>query len=135
MHIDTYWLCACLQKLDISGCYLQSLPDELSSLQNLKELDLCGNHLVEPHVSVLRRLTALVKINLSNQDASATFRVPSSLLPILHPGLIYLDMRQQPFDYSTGQPRRIPWDELSLSHLRCALAEVADRRPVRRLLF
>jgi Leucine-rich repeat (LRR) protein len=126
------------QALDISFNNLHSLPDEMSGLQNLKELNLSWNNLPAPPV-VLGRLTALTKIDMANQrwslDQSDTFKVPSPLLPILHPGLVHLDLQQQAYDYAIRGPRLRPWDELSLSHLEQALAEVVDRRPVPTLLF
>ncbi len=127
------------QKLDISSNFLHSLLDEMSGLQKLKKLRLKVNNFAAPPVSVLSRLTALTKIDMGiqmwAQDPSATFRIPSSLLPILHPGLVHMDLRQQNYEYSTGHARRIPWDDLSLSHLGRVRAHVADRRPVPTLLF
>ncbi len=131
------------QSLDISRNRLHSLPGELSGLQNLKELDLTANILPSPPVSVLSRVTALNRINLSDQfkwtrDESAAFRVPSSLLPIFNPALVQLDLRQERSTRS-GEGAlptvRRPWDVLSLAHLGRALADVADRKPVPRLLF
>jgi hypothetical protein len=87
-------------------------------------------------------MTTLNDINLCgqsrySQDDSAAFRVRSSLLPILHPGLVELDLRQQRYVPHGNQlalrPR--PWDVVSLCHLGRALADVAKRKPVPALLF
>jgi hypothetical protein len=53
------------QKLQVRSNRLRSLPDELASLQTLKELDLRHNYFPETPVSVLSRMTALIKINVS----------------------------------------------------------------------
>jgi Leucine-rich repeat (LRR) protein len=87
------------QKLDLSRNKLSSLPVELSSLVNLSELLLTGNQLPEPPVAILRHLTALKTIELHhNRSWAGTedefLRTPSSLLPILHPGLVKLDLQQ-----------------------------------------
>jgi hypothetical protein len=52
------------------------------------------------------------------------FEIPTPLLPIVHPGLVKLDLRQ-----------RKPWDSVSLFHLGDALAAVADRSPPLTLLL
>ncbi len=130
------------QKLEIFSNRLRSLPDELSGLQNLKELNLSRNLFREPPISALSGVTALIKINLSSQsssthawDETAMFRVPSSLLPILHPGLVRLDMWQEKLSSSLQQPRRKPWDRVSAAHLQQAQAAVGHRRPIPTLLF
>jgi hypothetical protein len=87
-----------------------------------------ANLFVEPPVSVLSHLTALNNIDLSvlfNFHGNPTFRIPSPLLPILHPGLVKLDLRH------IG----LKWDAISLCHVGRALVEVADRKPVPSLLF
>ncbi len=112
---------------------MSSLPAELSSLGNLKELLLNGNDFTTAPLSVLSGLTALTAIDLSQQHAPTyywdggqvhTFEVTSPLLPILHPGLVKLDLRQ-----------RRPWDSGSLFHLGRALDAVADRNPPLTLLI
>jgi hypothetical protein len=117
-----------LKKLGLSDNYLRSLPDELSSLSKLEGLDLSGNFLPGVPISVLSSLTALTSICIASQDTweegSPLFRVPSPLLPILHPGLELLALFQAH-----------PWDQMSLFHLGRALAEVADRRPQPELKF
>jgi hypothetical protein len=128
------------QRLDISSNRLHSLPDELASLRNLHELNLFCNIFREAPISVLSRMTALNDINLCgqstySQDDSAVFRVRSSLLPILHPGLLELDLRQQRYVPHSDELRRRRWDVVSLCHLGRALADVADRKPVPALLF
>jgi Leucine-rich repeat (LRR) protein len=124
------------QILEVRCNRLRSLPDELSGLQNLKELNLSHNYFRETPVSVLSRMTALVTMDLSiqypwTQDDVSVLRVPSSLLPILHPGLVRLDLRQE----KVFSSERRPWDVLSLAHLERAVAEVADRRPIPTLIF
>ncbi len=119
------WFVAGVQKLDLSDNILGSLPDELSRLGNLKELLLRWNKLQAVPVSVLSALTALKNIDLSQQHMARLdveiCRVASPLLPILHPGLLMLDLRQ---------PQRKPWDSGSLFHLECAMAAVADSNPL-----
>jgi hypothetical protein len=117
--------------------HLRGLPDELCGLRNLNELNLSHNLFRETPVSVFSRMTALTYLSLSVQaysaaDESAVFRVPSSLLPILHPGLVEVYLRQHMY---IDMPRGKGWDMLSLFHLGRALADVADRRPVPRLLL
>ncbi len=145
--------CACLvsQKLDVSVSCLRSLPDELSSLENLQELQIGLHWLSEPHISILRHLTALTYINMGadvteqqwNSEAPV-FSVPSSLLPILHPGLVVLDLRPYRYvfhDFCIGKHcdiQRIDWyewDSLSLVHLKHAGTVLASRQPVPTLLY
>ncbi len=109
---------------------LSSLPEALSTLVNLKKLLMKGNAFLEPPISVLSHLTALNTVDMSVADIrggmqSAAFRIPSPLLPVLHPGLLKLDLRH------VG----LKWDPISLCHLGRALVEVADRKPVPSLLF
>ncbi len=125
----------CFQKLDVSRNKLRSLPTELSSLRNLKELLLTRNDFPEPPVSVLRGMTAITKIDLTYQcrwlDVDVPgFKVPSPLLPILHPGLVKLDLRQSPGSWDPFE-----WDPISVFHLGRALVEVSDRRPIPTLLL
>jgi hypothetical protein len=123
------------QKLDVGGSNLRSLPGELSSLGNLKELVLQCNDFPEPPLDVLRGLTAITKLDtgyqrsLGREDAPA-FKVSSPLLPILHPGLAWLDLVQ-----SRGFGIPWEWDPTSLFHLGRAMVEMSDRRPVPNLLF
>jgi hypothetical protein len=117
----------------VIGNNLCSLPDELSSLRNLKKLVLRANNFAEPPVHVLSGLTAITSIDLQYQGRpgnppAPTFKIPSPLLPILHPGLVKLVVRQETFDHSIMASLPIPWDDLSLSHLGRALAHVADRK-------
>ncbi len=111
---------------------MTSIPHELSSLGNLKELLLNENRLPEPPLSVLRAMTSLKTIDLSYQGRGEdpVFTIPSPLLPILHPGLVELDLRQS---HKSGAP--IEWDTVSLFHLGRAMVEVADRTPIPALLF
>jgi hypothetical protein len=117
------------QRLDVSGKTMKSLPDELSGLKGLKELLLNGNAFTTVLVSVLSGLTALMTIDLSQQHARQPmflwecgpyqpFEVTCPLLPMLHPGLVKLDLRQ-----------RMPWDSVSMFHLGDAMAALADRNP------
>jgi hypothetical protein len=107
---------------------LHGLPDQLSSLGNLKELLLNGNDLTTVPVSILKGLTALKTLDMSyqfNPNAEASsFEVSSPLLPILHPGLVKVDLRQ-----------RVKWGPISLFHLGCALGVVANRRPIPTVLL
>jgi Leucine-rich repeat (LRR) protein len=124
--------------LNLSGNELRSLPNELSGLRNLRELDLSVNFLTAPPVSVLSKMTALSNVTLIDQsgrtdDEDARFRVTSSLLPIFNSRLVTLDLRQQ--GYTIGGSRQKPWDGLSLFHLGRALADLGDRQPVPTLLF
>jgi Leucine-rich repeat (LRR) protein len=126
--------------LEISGNRLRSLPDELSCLQNLKELQLSDNLLPGPPVSVFSKMTALSNINMSGQsrwtdDENLTFKISSSLLPMFDSGLLTLDVRQERYVRSIGESCPRPWDGLSLFHLGRALADLADRKPVATLLF
>ncbi len=123
------------QKLDARSNRLQGLPTELSGLVNLEELLLSSNHFSEPPVSVLRHLTALEIIDLHGNlrqegTEEEVLRVPSSLLPILHPGLVKLDLRQ-------WRPICVPMtlDAISMFHLEWAVAEVACRIPVPKVVF
>ncbi len=109
----------------------------MSNLVNLQELLLHDNYLDKAPVSVLRQLTALRTIDLSvnchyhNFEEDLVFQVPSSLLPILHPGLVMLDLRQKL--RNLAHPHR--WDPLSLFHLGRAVSEVSDRIPVPEVRF
>jgi hypothetical protein len=118
-----------VQMLDVCHNRLASLPDELSSLRDLEELLLRGNHFPEVPVSVLNGMTALKTIDLAWQSGGegkgCSLKVPS-LLPILRPGLIMLDLQQGSFH---------PWDQISMFHLGRAMAEVADMKPTPVLLF
>jgi hypothetical protein len=116
--------------LDIRRNHLRSLPDEISSLVSLKELKFGSNHISEPPISILRHLTALTIIDMDCQyptPGEAVFSVPSSLLPILHLGLVQLHLRP-----GTAWFR---WDSGSLVHLEHAARVLAERGPVPRLLF
>jgi Leucine-rich repeat (LRR) protein len=127
-------VCIVFQKLDVSGNRMTSISSDLSVLKNLKELNLNDNHMSEIPVDVLKCLTAPTFIDLSIQfgpvhkplapgEELPVLKIPSSLLPILHPGLLKLDLQQ-----------RLSWDPLSQAHLGCALAAVADRVPPLTLL-
>ncbi len=123
--------------LDVSINDLRRLPDDMSSLTNLKELQILLNNLPEPPVSVLRHMTALETIDLrdncgSTSEGDPKFRVPSTLLPILHPGLVSLHLGQH---VHRGQSIPFKWDPMSLVHLGCALAELAKRQPVPMLCY
>ncbi len=112
---------------------LKELP--LSSLVTLKELRVERNWLSKPPISILRHLTALATIDMgprfSSDMSTAGFSVPSSLLPILHPGLTFLDLRP-----STGVGSgRFEWDDLSLRHIGHAARVLTERGPLPRLLF
>jgi hypothetical protein len=129
--ILTSYVLVC-QKLELTGNSLASLPAELSRLTYLKELLLNINEFTTVPVSVLSGLTGLKTIDLSQQVApqyhyppvDSVFLIPTPLLPMLHPGLVKLDLRQ-----------RKPWDSVSLFHLGDALAAVADRSPPLTLLL
>jgi hypothetical protein len=138
------------QKLDVSWNGLPSLPHELSRLGNLKELVAHNNCLPTVPVSVLMGMTALTDVDLHHNCWRGSveepmFKIPSPLLPILHPGLLKLDLRAYAYkeDFTvapTGQVtvhHRVPfeWDSVSLFHLARATVEVADRRPRPTLLF
>ncbi len=123
------------QKLDAACNKIRSLPDELSSLVNLRELLMYSNQLSEPPVTILSHLTALEIIDLHGnfrQEGTEVevLRIPSPLLPILHPGLVKLDLRQ-------WRPRCVPVipDDISMYHLLCVHAEVARRTPVPQVAF
>ncbi len=123
------------QMLDVGRNKLRSLPDEMSSLTNLKELQMSDNKLPEPPVSVLRHMTALHTIGLHDNgggtgEGGPRFRIPSPLLPILHPGLVLLALGQR-----HGKSGPFKWDPMSLVHLGAAMAELAKRRPVPKLCF
>jgi hypothetical protein len=112
------------QTLDVCGNRLSSLPEELTSLGKLRVLVASNNNLPTAPCSILSKLSALVSIRLRYQlsdrvEGSPAFTVSSSLLPILHPGLVVLDLVQHS-----------PWDALSLCHLGRAMVEVANRRPI-----
>jgi hypothetical protein len=79
-------------------------------------------------------MTALDTIDLSYQQEilESPFEVPSTLLPILHKGLVLLDLRQdldEPAFVSTK------WDPISLFHLGQAVIDVSTRVPVPTLVF
>jgi Leucine-rich repeat (LRR) protein len=129
------------QKLILAHNSLQSLPDELSSMQKLAELNLRGNNITETPVSVLEHLTALKIIDLRNKHGvgseepgvftmSSLLPILSSLLPILHPQLELLDLRQ---NYSRDID--FNWDQISLYHQERALAETAKMAPIPMLNF
>jgi hypothetical protein len=120
------------QWLDLSHNNLASLPAQLSTLGNLKGLLLQCNDLEVVPVSVLSGLTALTKVDLSQQHAPSefderngeTFQVSAPLLPILHPRLVKLCLRQ-----------RKPWDSVSLFHLGRAMTAVEKRNPYLTMLW
>ncbi len=129
------------QRLDLNDNGLHDLPIELSSLGNLRELLMHKNYFTEAPISVLRHLTALNTIDMSASVNAFTgrvgFQVPSSLLPILHPGLVTLDLRynriwQVPFDQN---PIPHKWDPTSWFHLGRAVVEVSSRVPRPAVLF
>jgi hypothetical protein len=114
------------QKLDASDNELVALPNELSSLGKLKEVLLGCNNIEEVPVALLSALTALNTIDLSYQCSigqSTRVEFPGSLLPILHPGLKLLDLRQ-----IAG------WGPNSLFHLGEAWAALSHRHPTPTLL-
>jgi hypothetical protein len=101
---------------------MTGLPLELARLPNLRDLDLSQNLLPYPPVSVLSGLTSLTRVSMylqQNRFNVPGLQVPSSLLPMLHPGLMYLSLQQQ----------METWDVMSMSHLGGAVAELAHRRP------
>ncbi len=134
------FVCLVSQKLDLSRNKMGDIPFELSGLKNLKELHLNDNLISEILVDVLKYLTALTFIDLSMQfgpddrwpilrgpgGQMLSMKIPSSLLPILHPGLLKLDLQQR---------QCLVWDAASQAHLDCALAAVTDRDPPLSLLF
>ncbi len=114
---------------------LGSLPDELTRLKNLRELLMVGNNFTEPPLSVLSRMTGLNTINLARncclwRVGDAVFKVPVPLTPILHPGLILLDLLH---DSGFGDP--FIWDPISLLHIKSARLELSERNPPSTLLF
>jgi hypothetical protein len=128
--------------LDISQNRLVGLPDELSRLGNLKELHANENFLPTVPISALRGMTALTTIYLNfncwcEDGAKQPFKITSPLMPILHPGLVLLDIRQ-PIDTAPQEEvaeERFKWDPVSLFHLARAVIAVADRRPRPVVLF
>jgi hypothetical protein len=109
-----------LEKLDVRSNYLRSLSDKLSALGHLQKLDVGSNYLEDVPMAVLSGMTALSHLSLCSEgDVGRPFKVSSSLLPILHPGLRMLDMMQF----------AVPWDKASFPHLREARAELAWRMP------
>ncbi len=116
------------QKLDLDCNMLTSLPYELTRLAKLKELLLSHNFFCEFPISVLSGLTTLTQIDMSTQvpDGKPRFNIKAPLLPVLHPGLVELDL---------DQLQRHEWDPVSFFHLGRAVAEVADRRPVPTIKF
>jgi hypothetical protein len=117
-----------VQRLYAVDNRLRSLPDELSSLGNLEELFLTANCFCTVPISILAGMTALKVIRLDwqlkSEGRSNTFRVPSSLLPILHPNIVHVALNQP-----------APWDPVSLFHLGRAALEVEERKPVPRLTY
>jgi hypothetical protein len=114
--------CTVPQKLDVRANRLSSLPEELTCLGKLRELLAGNNNLPTVPFSILRKLSALTTISLCFQmsnraEGSPGFRVSSPLLPILHPGLVMLDLTHH------------AWDALSQCHLGHAIVEVANRTP------
>jgi hypothetical protein len=82
---------------------MTSLPSGLSGLKNLKELHMNENHMSEIPVDVLKFLMAPSFIDLSIQfgpldeplgqgEELPVMKIPSSLLPILHLGLLKLNL-------------------------------------------
>lgn len=124
---DRHLILIVCQMLNVAHANLRDFPEQLSSLQNLRYLEATCNKFPTVPVSILSSLTALTKISLSIQhpEGHGTFKVSSSLLPMLHLGLVELNLIQ----------RNVQWDPLSLFHLGCAVAEVAERTPVPRLRF
>ncbi len=119
------------QKLDVSHNLLCSLPRELCSLEKLRTLDLSDNAFTAVPVSVLSELTALRVIAMNNQCDNTYSRNPSdrlmvseSLLPILHPGLVRLELQQEK-----------ELDPVSLGHVGSAMLDLGNRQPVPTLLF
>jgi hypothetical protein len=94
-----------------------------------------GNDFREVPVSVLSGMTAITEIDLSCQSCwggvdTPSFQIPSPLLPILHPGLVELNLNQVPGSWSTFE-----WDPISLVHLARAVVEVSDRKPIPNLIL
>ncbi len=112
-------------------------------MSNLKELRADNNCLPTVPVSALRGMTALTSIHLSlnccrENDAGGLFQITSPLLPILHPGLAFLDLRQSRYKNFTHQEvagEHFKWDPVSLFHLRRAKIALAERRPRPTLRF
>jgi hypothetical protein len=126
------------QMLDCTANELEALPDDMSRLTNLKAIVLEDNNFAEPPVSILRHMTALNTIDLSFNcpcDGDEGFRIPSPLLPILHPGLTRLDFQQQYCGRPSVTSDPFQWDPMSLVHMGFAMAELAKRRPVPNLLY
>ncbi len=98
------------------------------------------NKFIAVPVSALSGMTALNTVDLSFQftrESGATtwtLQITSPLLPILHPGLITLDLRQTS-EETARMPHQHSWDSVSLFHLGRAMLEVAEKRPVPTLLF
>ncbi len=114
---------------------LDTLPDELTRLTNLKELLMVGNNFTEPPLSVLSRMTGLNTINLAYnctlwRVGDAVFKVPVPLTPILHPGLILLDLL-----HDNGHRDPHVWDPVSLLHIELAVQELSKRDPPPTLLY
>ncbi len=139
---------------------LVGIPDELSSMTNLKQLE-ANNRLPTVPVSALRGITALTCIRLESQNCSwpsvhveephvegPMFKITSSLLPILHPRLVKLDLRQPRYrrpsfllppagEVNAAEPDWVlfKWDAVSMFHLGRALIAVGDRKPPPTLLY
>ncbi len=109
-----------MQKLDVADNKLCSLREDLSRLRNLRDLVANCNSFPTVPVSVFSRMTALTSISLCEQhpEGSETFQVSSSLLPMLHAGLVKLDLSQ-----------KTPWDRRSLRNIRRAVDKGADKAP------
>ncbi len=83
-----------------------------------QKLDASYNRLQEVPISTLSAMTALSHLSLGCQwlDDDQTFKVSSSLLPILHPGLVLLDLVQHG-----------AWERMSLFHLGQAMTDLLGR--------
>jgi hypothetical protein len=124
--LDAFLIVFVFQDLNLCSNFLRNLPDELSALGHLEKLDVSCNKLEEVPTAVLSGMTALSHLSLRNEgDEDRPFKVSSSLLPILHPGLRMLDLVQS----------AEPWDKASLPHLREARAELARRTPTPTFTF
>jgi hypothetical protein len=133
--------CDVFQKLNVGGNALISLPQDLDKLGKLRELNANNNQLLTVPVSVLKGMPALTTIHLrwnsslswGAVDRPLMFHIRAPLAPILHPGLVHLDLRQ----YRDGgcDFQEVNWDPVSLFHLGQAMIEVADRKPLPTLLF
>jgi hypothetical protein len=115
--------------LDVGINSIRDLPEELSSLGNLKNLDASYNRFTTVPVRALIGMTALNTIDLSKQGPltiypedgeKLVFEVPGPLLPILHPGLVLLDLLQD---------GRITWDDTSKFYLATAHDAHLGRNP------